>query len=257
MTRPPSYHEAIPDNAEFRAMRDEWRYRLAHDDAVHEIALTSWVAASKLKYGYQWEWNGVPVIRWPDDIVLLQELIWRYKPTLMIETGVARGGSVVMAASLMAAAGLRPAVLGIDIAILPHTREAVKTSIWSSSIELLEADSAGPETASVVARRLSNLGPSETVILTLDSDHSEAHVLAELKTLAPLLPVGSLILVADTVVEELPDEMTSGRPWGRGNSPLSALRKFLAMDSYYDVAYDWSRRALLSEFRDGIIVRIK
>lgn len=253
----PRYHEPIPGDAEFRAMREEWRRQLSSDDEVRSLAFSSWLAASQLNYGYQWEWNGVPVIRWPDDIVLLQELVWQHKPSLMIETGVARGGSVVMAASLMAASGLRPDVLGIDISILSHTIHAVNGSIWSTAIELLEADSAGSEAASVVRRRVESLANGDIVILTLDSDHSESHVLSELNILAPLLPVGSLILVADTIVEDLPDNLLVNRPWGRGNSPLSAVRKFLASQSDYVAADSWTRRGLHSEFRDGILVRIK
>lgn len=253
----PGYHEAIPNDAEFRAMRDKWRSEFSKSDEIHAVALSSWLAASQFMYGYQWEWNGVPVIRWPDDIVLLQELIWQYKPTLMIETGVARGGSVVMAASLMAASGIPPNVLGIDVAILPHTMQAVTSSIWASAIELLEADSIGAEAVSTVRRRIGALRDGDRVFLTLDSNHTEVHVLAELRALAPLLPVGSFILVADTIVEELPEDMLSDRPWGRGNSPLSALREFLASNSSYELAPDWTRRAMLSEFRDGIVFRTK
>ena len=253
----PDYHEAIPNDAEFRAMRDEWRSQFSRNEEVHSLALSSWLAASRLNYGYQWEWNGVPVIRWPDDIVLLQELIWQYKPALMIETGVARGGSVVMAASLMAASGIPPNVLGVDIAISPHTLQALSSSIWASSIELLEADSVGAEAVSTVRQRIGTLKDDQSVFLTLDSDHSEGHVLAELMALAPLLPVGSFVLIADTIIEELPEDLLSDRPWGKGNSPMSALRKFLASNSDYEVAPQWNRRAMHSEFRDGIICRTK
>ena len=251
----PGYHGPIPGDEEFQSLRRMWRDSFHHDANLRALALEVWEAASAHRYGYQWEWNGVPLIRWPDDVVLLQELVWHYKPALMIETGVARGGSVVMAASLMAGAGLRPEVLGIDIAILPHAVEAIDQSPWKNSIELLQSDSSSLATFNLVRSRVSALHPGQTVILTLDSDHTESHVFAELSLLAPLLPRGSVVLVADTVIEDLPPHLLVDRPWGPGNSPLSALRRFLATSPDYEIAVEWSRRSLLGEFRDGVIIR--
>ena len=160
-----------------------------------------------------------------------------------------------MAASLMAASGLTPEVLGIDIAILPHTRDAIASSLWAENIQLLEADSTSAASLRFVEDAIQALQPGDIVMMTLDSDHSEEHVLSELQNLGPLLPSGSVVLVADTVIEELPDEMMLNRPWCKGNSPASAITKFLAMDDRFWRSTNWGRRGLLSEFRDGILIR--
>lgn len=252
----PAYHDPIQNDLEFRQARKEWRTSLARDNQLHQRALELWQEASKYKYGYHWEWNGVPVIRWPDDVMLLQELIWTYKPALLIESGVARGGGTILSASLMAGAGLVPNVLGIDIAVSPHTKKAVADSIWTAGIELVESDSTSLLAIDSVKAKLALLTQGQIAFLTLDSNHSEQHVLSELQLLATLLPVGSIVLVADTIIEELPEQTVADRPWSRQNSPLSALNKFLAMSRDFTRMESWDRRCLLGEFRDGIIMRV-
>jgi cephalosporin hydroxylase len=226
---------------------------MAADRLLRSQALDLQVAAEEHHYTYSWEWLGIPIIRLPDDIVVLQELIWQYRPERIIETGVARGGSVVLDASLMRLCGEDPAVLGIDISIFAHTHEAIDGHPMANGITLFEADSTSREAVEEVR---SFLGEADRAMLVLDSNHTHDHVLAELRLLAPLLPVTSMVLVADTLVEELPPGFYSNRPWDRGNNPATAARAFLTENADFELDTDWSRRALLTEFRDGILRRI-
>lgn len=218
-------------------------------------ALSLHEAADSRRFGYQWEWLGTPIIRWPEDIVLFQEVIFTLRPTSIVETGIARGGSVLLSASLMEMCGLKSRVLGIDIAIHDHARSAVATSRFASDVQLWEGDSASGKAREVVEKFIES-APSGPTLMVLDSNHTERHVLAELEGLATLLTTGSVVAVADTIVEFMPDGHYQGRPWGPGNSPLSAVQKFLETHDEFRDLQDWSRRGLLTEFRDGFIVRV-
>lgn len=246
------HDEPVPDESDFSAQRATWREGMGADRTLRSQAVELQVNAEGHHYTYQWEWAGIPVIRVPDDIVLLQELVWSYRPTAIVETGVARGGSMVLNASLQQMAGLEPHVLGIDISIFPHTRRALEGHPLATGVDLLEADSTSEESES---RSREFIAGHERCLLVLDSNHTHDHVLAELRLLAPLLPADSFVLVADTLIEEFPADFYGNRPWGRGDNPLTAVTAFLNENSAFTPAPEWGRRALLSEFRDGIIRR--
>ena len=252
-TEATSHGQYVETSDEFTRKRQGWRTSLAADEGLRESAVQLQVAADEHHYGYQWEWAGVPIIRLADDIMLAQELFWSYRPQRVIETGVARGGSMILDASLMSLAGEEPAVLGIDICIYAHTHTALNAHPLARGITLLEADSTST-TASQHAEAF--LDACDRAVVILDSNHTHDHVLAELRALAPLLPVGGFVLVADTLVEEFPDGHYANRPWGPGNNPMTAVRQFLAEDKRFALANDWARRALVSEFRDGILQRV-
>jgi len=253
-TAPVTLHEEpVPDADHFRSQRADWRASLGADDALRQQGIDLQLAADAHHYTYSWEWLGVPIIRLPDDIVVLQELIWAYRPQRIVETGVARGGSMLLDSSLMTLSGIEPAVLGIDISIFAHTHEALADHPMARGVTLLEASSVSD--VAVDATR-DFLGDCERAVLVLDSNHTHEHVLDELRALSPLLPVGSFVLVADTIVEELPQGHYLNRPWDRGNSPLTAANQFLEENPGFVRDTGWSRRALLTEFRDGILRRI-
>lgn len=250
-----SYGQQIPDANEFNRVREAWRTLIGVDDALRSQAVELVIASNKYNYGYQWEWCGVPIIRHPDDIVLQQEIMWKIRPTRVVESGVARGGSLVLSASLMSIIGMTPKVLGIDIQILPHTLESLHFWIEQKSIELFEHDSISRSANLRVSEFLADSqGP---VLLVLDSNHSHTHVLGELNSLAPLLPVNSVIIVADTIIEEMPVDYYSNRPWGRSNNPYSAVQAFLKSNSDFELDQSWCRRSLTGEFRDGVLRRIR
>lgn len=248
----------IPNNEEFKKQRGVWRRSLGDDIGLREAAVELQIRADVHNYTYLREWCGVPIIRLPDDIVVLQEIIFAERPTAIIEVGVARGGGLVLDASLMLLAGLTPRVLGIDIAIYSHTKVAIDESKFSESIELWEGDSISTSACDRVREFLKNVSDqSEPVLLILDSNHTEEHVLAELTLFGPVLPNGSLILVADTLVEEFPQGYYANRPWDKGNNPATAVEKFLTtFGDRFERDATWGRRALVTEFRDGAIRKL-
>lgn len=191
-------------------------------------------------YSYNFEWLSRPIIQYPQDIVAIQELIWRVRPDVIVETGVAHGGSLILSASMLilldycdaarAGALVDPhrgnrRVIGIDIDIRPHNRRAIEAHPLAHKIELIQGSSISPETVEVVRRHASKY---PRVLVFLDSNHSGDHVLSELQAYAPLVTEGSYCVVFDTVIEHLPADAFPRRPWKRGNSPMTAVDKYLA-----------------------------
>lgn len=248
--------DEIPDAEAFERIRQSDIAAMGRDEELRAQGIMLQTQANKYRYTYQQKWCGVPVVRLPDDIVVFQEIVSSLQPVFIVETGVARGGSLVMSASLMEMLGSIPYVLGIDIQILEHTHRAISESRWTEAISLVEADSASSTAVAALREFIHNAPERGLGVLVLDSNHTHDHVLAELRALAPLLPVGSLVLVADTLIDELDPETFADRPWGAGDNPLTALNQFLAEDTRFKRAESWSRRGLLTEFRDGIIERL-
>lgn len=181
------------------------------------------------KYSYHFEWLGRPIIQYPQDIVGTQQLLWAVQPDLIIETGIARGGSLILYASLLeliAQCG-GPAdakVLGVEIDIRQHNREAIEAHPMSKRIEMLQGSSIDEDIVAQVKERAKS---AKRVMVCLDSNHTHDHVLEELRAYAPLASVGSYVIVFDTVVEDLPDEFVANRPWGKGNNPKTAVFEYL------------------------------
>jgi cephalosporin hydroxylase len=255
MEKSASYSNDIPNETEFNNSRSLWRRKMGDSKSLRSKAIALTVASNEFQYGYQWEWCGVPIIRHPDDIVLQQEIMWTLKPTHIIETGVARGGSLALSSSLMEIAGNQSKVLGLDIQILPHAIEALKPWTTNGRVELLEADSTSSIAISAARDFLD--GTQSPALLVLDSNHSHDHVLKELHALAPMLPIGSIVIVADTIVEEMPEDYYPDRPWGRGNNPFTAVKEFLSLNPDFQFDQRWCRRSLMGECRDGVLIRTK
>jgi len=242
------------NNFEFSKLRDSWRINMANSSELRNKAIELTVMSNEYNYGYQWEWCGVPIIRHPDDIVLQQEIVWSLKPSHIIETGVARGGSLVLSHTLIGMTGNSGKVLGIDIKILNHTIEKLQPWVLNNQIQIYECDSASNIAQQYAQDFLKD--NRRPVLVVLDSNHTEEHVLNELHCFTPILPVGSVIIVADTIIEEMPDGYYPNRPWGIGDNPLTALNKFLELNPNYQRDDRWSRRSLMGEFRDGIIYKV-
>jgi cephalosporin hydroxylase len=247
------YSEKIPDDGNFRDVRESLKAQMGEDADLRSLAIELTVLGDKYKYGYQWEWCGVPIIRHPDDIVLQQEIVWKLKPQKIIETGIARGGSLVLSSSLMSLYSNSSKVLGIDLKIFDHARTSLSNWITDGRIEIFESDS----TSSVAIERVKQFlnEESKPVLLVLDSNHSEEHVLKELVALSPLIPSGSVIMVADTIVQEMPIGYYEDRPWGRDNNPLTAVNRFLSENPNFSLHKEWCRRSLMGECRDGILIK--
>ena len=254
MSEFPEYIQNIPGSESFLIQRNNWRNEMGNDLDLRASAISLVVEANKYKYGYQWEWCGIPIIRHPDDIVLQQEIVWSLRPSRIIETGIARGGSLVLSASLMEISGNHANVLGLDVQILPHTHDALRNWTDNKKIQIREIDSASAAAADIVKDFLGET--TEPIFMVLDSNHSHEHVLSELNVLATLLPPKSIIMVADTIISEMPVDTYNDRPWDKNRNPLTAISEFLEYNSNFRLDNRWSRRSLMGECRDGILQKI-
>jgi cephalosporin hydroxylase len=212
---------------------------LGSDGSLKKLT-SRWIeSVNSLKYSYHFEWQGRPIIQYPQDIVAMQELIWRVNPDLIIETGIAHGGSLIFSASMLASLDLRDAiemgdminprvsqrkVLGIDIDIRDHNRQAIEAHPMFSRIQMIEGSSIDPEIVDQVQLIASKY---QRILVCLDSNHTRDHVLAELEAYAPLVSAGSYCVVFDTVIEDMRADMFPNRPWGPGNNPKTAVWKYL------------------------------
>jgi cephalosporin hydroxylase len=210
---------------------------------------------------------GRPIIQYPQDIVAVQELIWQVKPDLVIETGIAHGGSLILSASMLALIDLSEAidrgttldprmskrkVIGIDIDIRPHNREAISRHSMASRIEMIEGSAVAPE---VVAKVRSAAEKYQRVLVFLDSMHSHAHVLGELEAYGQLVSVGSYCVVFDTVIEDMPAGSFPDRPWNKGDNPKTAVRAYLNAHPEFEIDKSVDSKLLITVAPDGFLRR--
>ncbi|MEQ5775985.1 cephalosporin hydroxylase family protein [Thalassospira sp. NFXS8] len=226
----------------------------------------NWInAANKLKYSYHFDWMERPIIQYPQDIVAMQELIWSIKPDLIIETGIAHGGSLIFSASMLAMLDMCDAikqektinpsvskrkVLGIDIDIRSHNKEAIEAHPMASRIEMIQGSSISNdviEQVQQIARQYSR------VLVCLDSNHTHDHVLAELEAYAPLTTSGSYCVIFDTIVEDLPKEMFPDRPWGPGNNPKTAVWEYLKSHPEFEIDKNIEQKLLITVAPNGYL----
>lgn len=229
-------------------------------DADVTKASLDWVAkVNRHKYSYHFEWLGRPIIQYPQDIVAMQELIWRVKPDLIIETGIAHGGSLIFSASMLelnASCGgpTDATVLGIDIDIRTHNRKAVEDHPMSRRINMIQGSSIAPETIKQVQAIVES---ATRVLVCLDSNHTHDHVLAELIAYAPLTSIGSYCVVFDTVVEDLPPDSYPAGSWGKGNNPKTAVLEYLRTHSEFEIDLAMDNKLLVSVAPSGYLLRIR
>lgn len=212
----------MDDTSAFEQQRSRKAAALAASPEAQRLLTQTLTELDKFDYTYQSTWMGLPIIQSPSDIVVQQEIIWGCRPTVIIETGVARGGSVVFLASMLSLVNGRK-VIGVDIDIRAHNRARIEAHPMAKMIELIEGSSTAPDTIGAVKRELRE---DDRVMVVLDSNHTHTHVLEELRLFAPLVTPGQFLVVADTVVEYLPVQDHRPRPWGPGNNPMTAMREF-------------------------------
>lgn len=211
------------------------------------------------KYSYNFSWLGRPVIQYPQDIIAMQELIWSIQPNLIIETGIAHGGSLIFSASMLelnaACGGPQDAeVLGLDIDIRQHNREAIEAHPMFKRISMIQGSSIDPEIIDQVKTKAVN---KKKILVCLDSNHTHDHVLAELEAYAPLVSVGSYCVVFDTLIEDLPDDMFSDRPWGVGNNPKTAVWEYLKTHPEFEIDKSIPHKLLITVAPDGYLKRLR
>lgn len=237
--------------------------------AVVKKLTQEWIEeAARHRYTYLFTSMGRPIIQFPQDMVSVQELIWKIKPDLIIETGIAHGGSLILSASMLAQLDMceaieagtifdprvsRRKVLGIDIDIRAHNRTAIETHPMASRIRMIQGSSIAPE---VVAQVKEFARDYQRVLVFLDSNHTHEHVLAELEAYAPLTSIGSYCVVFDTVVEDMPKEMFPDRPWGPGNNPKTAVWEYLKTHPEFEIDKNIQHKLLITVAPDGYLKRV-
>lgn len=224
------------DRLEFEENKRKMSLALGADKQAFDEALKLLLTLDKYDYPYLWSWMGVPIIQLPADIIATQEVIWNTKPDVIIETGVARGGSMIFMASLLAAMGNDKAkVIGVDIDIRAHNRDSIEKHPLSKYITLIQGGSVDDD---VMAKVKAEIPPGARVMVVLDSDHSRDHVLAECRAYGPLVTEGCYLVVADTVVGHLTEETAlkkRSKLWFQGNEPLAALTQYLTETDRFEV----------------------
>lgn len=227
------------------------------------------VKANRVKYSYHFDWLARPIIQYPQDIVAMQEVIWSVRPDLIIETGVAHGGSLIFSASLLALLDMADAidtgtefnpaisrrkVLGIDIDIRSHNRAAIEAHPMASRIQMIQGSSIAPE---IIAKVHEIAHRYQRVLVCLDSNHTHQHVLAELSAYAQLTSVGSYCVVFDTIIEDLPASMFPNRRWGPGDNPKTAVWEFLKRNPEFEIDKRIQNKLLITVAPDGYLRRIR
>lgn len=225
-------------------------------------------ASVEPQYSYNFTWMSRPIIQYPQDIVAIQELIWRIRPDLIIETGIAHGGSLILSASMLALLDMADAiesgvsidpaqserrVLGIDIDIRQHNRAAIESHPMATRIQMIEGSSIAPDVINQVHEIAAN---HSRILVFLDSNHTHAHVLAELESYAPLTSVGSYCVVFDTLVEDMPADMYPDRPWGPGDNPKTAVWEFLRSHKEFAIDTAIQNKLLITVAPDGYLKRL-
>jgi len=229
----------------------EWRKKLLGSQSNNlefKAASSDWMQlAVDNKYSYQFDWLGVPIIQMPEDLIIFQEIVYKTQPDLIIETGVARGGSIIFWASIQKLCGITGKVLGVDIDIRQHARSAINDSNFKDEIDLIEGSSIEDEVIKQVKQIVSQ---HKRIMVVLDSNHTHEHVLSELEIYSKFVTKDCFLLVLDTVIDDLKVDPT--RPWGPGSSPKSAVKEFMLKNSaefIHEQSYE--TRALLSVAPNG------
>lgn len=225
----------LKENQALQALTRQW----VHDIVPH-------------RYTYNFSWMGRPIIQFPQDMVAMQEIIWNTKPDLVIEAGVAHGGSIIYYASLLEMVG-HGQVIGIDIDIRAHNREAIESHPMAKRITLVEGSSIEQSTIDQVHA----LARGKRALVVLDSNHTHDHVLAELRAYAPLVCEGGYCVVMDTVVDDLPKDFFANRPWGPGNNPKTAVQQYLRETDTFEIDQDTESKLLITVCPSGYLKRVR
>lgn len=227
---------------------------MSQDDELKKLSLEWMIKADKYKYTYNFSWLGRPIIKFPNDIVIMQEIIWDVKPDLIIETGIAHGGSIIFSASILELLGADGQVVAVDIDIRQHNRQEIEKHPMYKRITMFEGDSTSPE---IVDKIREIAQTKSTVMVFLDSLHTHEHVLKEMDLYAPMVSVGSYLVLPDTFIEYFPKGYYGDRPWDVGNNPMTALREFLAKNNNFIIDQEKVTKLMITEAFDGYLKRIK
>lgn len=236
---------------------EERKQRIAangNNTALKSAAKTFNDVSNSCQYSYNFSWMGRPIIQYPQDLLAMQEIIWEVKPDLIIETGIAHGGSLIYYASLLELIG-KGEVLGIDIDIRAHNKIEIEKHPMFKRIRMIQGSSIDE---TILEKVKEVAAGKETILVCLDSNHTHEHVLRELELYSPFVSKGSYLVVFDTIVEYLPENyFKEKRPWGIGNNPRTAIAEFLKKHQEFAIDTDFDNKLLISVAPEGYLKRIK
>ena len=250
--------EPVDPITEFRTEVDERVAAFGDDRQADQLARDFMVWSCHNKYTYNFSWMGMPVFQYPQDLLLMQELVWDLRPDVVVETGIARGGSLIYYASLLELIG-HGRVVGIDVEIREHNRDAILGHPMASRITMVEGSSIDPH---VLDRVRSEVAGAERVMVVLDSKHTHDHVLAELEGYHELVSVGGFLVVFDTTAQTFDEETLEElqkqyrfSPWGKDSNPHSAMVEFLEAHPEFVMEPAWHQKALITNCFEGVLRR--
>lgn len=223
---------------------------MTSDTNLQELTNRWFVESCKHKYSYNFEWMGRPIIQFPQDMIAMQEIIWKVKPDLIIETGIAHGGSLIFYSSMLELIGGEGQILGIDVDIRQHNRVEIEKHPMFKRITMIEGSSIDNQ----IVKQVYDFAQGKSrVLVVLDSNHTHDHVLKELELYSPLVTIFSYLVVFDTVVEDMPEDFFPDRPWGKGNNPKTAVWEFLKTNKRFEIDKDIEAKLLITVAPDGYL----
>ena len=234
----------------FEARNRKFIADMAADEPLAKATRDWFVRSYPYEYSYHFKWMGLPIIQYPQDIVALQEIIWRVQPDAIVETGIARGGSLIFSASMLELLGGDRLVVGIDIDIRAHNRKAVEDHPMAKRIVMIEGSSIEDATIEAVRRQIDG---RERILVLLDSNHTHNHVLDELRLYAPMVTAGSYLVVFDTLIENMPAGFYPDRPWGKGDNAMTAVHAFLESTDRFEIDREIQNKLLVTAAPDGYL----
>ena len=235
---------------QFKGEREKDILKMAGDRKITELALVFAKRAAKHKYTHNFTWLGRSIIQFPQDMIAMQEIIWRVKPDLIIETGIAHGGSLIFYASLLELIGADGQVLGIDIDIREHNRVEIEKHPMFKRLTMIQGSSIDDN----VAQQVNDFAKGKKqVLVALDSNHTHDHVLKELQLYSPLVTKSSYLVVFDTLIEDMPEDFFPERPWGKGNNPKTAVKQFLRTNTRFEIDKEIANKLLITVAPDGYL----
>lgn len=241
-------------NKIFESEKRENIRQLGLNKKLQEKSIEWIVETSNHKYSYNFCWMGRPVIQFPQDMMAMQEIIWRVKPDLIIETGIAHGGSLIFHSSMLELLGGDGLVLGIDIDIREHNRVAIEEHPMAKRIQMIQGSAIDED----VARQVYEVAKDKKrVLVILDSNHTHDHVLKELQLYSHLVTKGSYLVVFDTIIEDMPENFFPDRPWDKGDNPKTAVWEFLKTNDRFEIDREIQNKLLITVAPDGYLRCLK
>lgn len=241
------------DSEDFKRSRADNINKMINDEFLIQQSKKFFDISLDYKYSYNFDWLGVPVIQYPQDLIALQDVIWKSRPDIIIETGVARGGSLIFNASMLELINSNGFVIGIDIDIRQHNRDVIENHFLAKKIKLIEGSSVDKFTVNNVQKIIPT---GSKVMVILDSNHTYEHVLKELELYSQFVTNGNYLVVMDTVIAEMQPRHFENRPWDNKNNPMKALKEFLTLNDKFIIDKDVTNKLLLTVAPNSYLKKI-